>query len=105
MGVGPFGRIGVARGSMSAGEAAQRDGLTVRSAGGGVDLDGLAEPRAGLFVLAVLGVELGLCLQCARQAPAAMARPVDLAEPARLPFEATRPSGEAAGAAPEESHD
>ena len=29
----------------------------------------------------------------------------DLAEPARLPFEATRPSGEAAGAAPEESHD
>jgi len=29
----------------------------------------------------------------------------DLAEPARLPFEANRPSGEAAGAAPEESHD
>ena len=29
----------------------------------------------------------------------------ELAEPARLPFEATRPAGEAASAAPEESHD
>jgi len=34
--------------------------------------------------------------------PAPMA---ELAEPARLPFEATRPTGEAASAAPEESHD
>lgn len=34
--------------------------------------------------------------------PASMA---ELAEPARLPFEATRPTGEAANAAPEESHD
>ena len=38
--------------------------------------------------------------------PVPFATPMaDLAEPARLPFEASRPSGEAAGAAPEESHD
>jgi hypothetical protein len=42
----------------------------------------------------------------AEAAPLPFATPMaELAEPARLPFEATRPSGEAAGAAPEESHD